>query len=253
MKQYQHHSFKEKLIQIKPISPQKIERENIISSLSSSDEKVTIEKELHEARSELEHLKQEKKKMLQSTIKEINTEKENWEQEKELLIQQGYQEGYELGFAEGKKTVEEQYNALINQANDLVNTATQDYHATLEKSDHVIVDLSIKTAEKITKSKITEDPNSFLKIVTAAIKEIKDQSVISIYLHPNNFETLMKQKSELTNALDGDTKLSIYIDQKMIENDCVIEHPFGKIDASVDTQLQQIQDVLHQITMEKKS
>jgi flagellar assembly protein FliH len=39
----------------------------------------------------------------------------------------------------------------------------------------------------------------------------------------------------------------------MTENQCLIEHPFGRIDASIDTQLEQIRNVLDQVTMEKKS
>src|SRR5690625_5044849 len=118
--------------------------------------------------------------MLQSTIKEIKSEKENWEQEKELLIKQGYQEGYELGIAEGRLAGEKQYDSLIDQVNELEKNAIKDYHTRLEQSDHAIVDLSIKIAEKIIKEEVTTDPKLILNIVTAAITDIKDQSHISI-------------------------------------------------------------------------
>lgn len=253
IKQIQQDHYKGKVIQIKSIQPNKIEHENINGSLSLEDEKITIEKELQNIEAELVRLKEEKEKLLQATRQKIINEKENWIKEKELLIKEGYQEGYDLGFIEGKQASEEKYNKLITQINDLVDVTTKDYHTTLEQSEHIIVDLAIKTSEKIIKDKIVEDSKVFLEIVTEAIKEIKDQSIISIYLHPNNYELLMKQKEELVNALDGDTKLSIYVDQKMVENECLIEHPFGQIDASIDTQLQQIREVLHQVTMEKKS
>lgn len=253
MEQYREQNLKEKLIKIKPIELKNIEHVNLNRSSSFKEEKDTLEQEIQKLQNNLENLKQEKEKMLQSTKEEIKHEKENWEQEKQLLMKQGYQEGYELGVSEGKLAAEKQYETLINQVNDLEKIATKDYHTRLEQSDHVIVDLSVKIAEKIIKSQIDVDPKLFLNIVTAAITEIKDQSQISIYVHPNNYELLMKQKGELINTLDGDTKLSIFVNQKMIENECLIEHPFGQIDASVDTQLQQIRDILHQVTMEKKS
>lgn len=239
------------MIEIKPIEVKEVENIGLNQSLSFGNEKNTLEKEIQNLQDSMANLKQEKERMIQSTIKEIKHKKENWKQEKQLLIKQGYQEGYELGIAEGKLAAEKQYENLISRVNDLEVIATKDYHTRLDQSDHTIVDLSIKIAEKIIKKEIATDPKLILNIVTAAITEIKDQSQISIYVHPDNYELLMKQKGELIHTLDGDTKLSIFINQKVTKNECLIEHPFGQIDASIDTQLEQIRDVLHQVTMEK--
>lgn len=246
-------SYAKKLIKLKPIELKKQTELNMDGPLSVEEEKVLIQNELESARTELNHLKQEKERMLQSAIKEIKTEKENWEEEKRILIEQAHDIGYDSGFKQGEQEAMEQYHQKIDQINGLVDTATKDYHTTIEQSDKVIVDLSIHTAEKVIKEKLAEDPKMLLTIVTAAIQDIKDQSMISIFLHPNNYEFLVNQKSELMSAMDGDTKISIYIDQKMTENDCLIEHPFGQIDASIDTQLEQIREALHQVTMENKS
>lgn len=226
---------------------------NIENSLSLNDEKVQLEQDLQGIQTELEHLKQEKNKMLKSVRQEIWNEKERWEQEKQQLIKEGYQEGYDLGLVEGKQAAEKQYDHLIDKVNELVHMATNDYHLTLEQSEQMIVELAMKTAEKIIRKKLLDDPTLFLNIVITAIQEIKDQSVIAIYLHPNNYEAIMKQKNELTHALDGDTKLSVFVDQKMTENECMITHPFGQIDAGIDTQLQQIYNALQQISLERKS
>ena len=253
LKPYHVHHHNERLIGIRPIKSINIEETYESRPISFEDEKETLEKEILILRENLTNLKQEKENMLQSTKEEIKLAKEQWEQEKQLLAKQGYQEGYQLGVAEGKMAAEKQYEQLINEMNELEKTAIEDYHKKLEQSDHHIVDLSVKIAEKIMKEELATDPNLFLNIVIAAITEIKDQSQISIYVHPNNYQSLLKQKGELMNALDGDTKLSIFINQKITENGCLIEHPFGQIDASIDTQLQQIREILHQVTMEKKS
>lgn len=243
----------ERTIHIRQIKPKETKSKDTDDSMSLHHEKIMLEQELINARAELDHLKLEKAKMLQEVRSGIENEKKDWEQEKQLLKKEAHQEGYDLGYTEGQQKGERQYDHLIEHINELVQVATNDYHATIEQSESMIIDLAIKTAEKIVKEEIANDPQTFLHIVTAAIQEIKDQSVISIYLHPNNYESILKQKNELLHALDGDTKLSIYIDQKLVENECFIEHPFGRIDASIDTQLQQIHDVLHQVTLEKKS
>ena len=253
LKQYHVYHHDERLIGIRPIEPINVEETNENQPMSFEDEKEMLDKEIQMLRANVTSLKQEKENMLQSAKEEIKLEKEQWDQEKQLLVKQGYQEGYELGVAEGKMAAEKQYEQLIQEMNELEKTAIEDYHKKLEQSDHHIVDLSVNMAEKIIKEELATDPNLFLNIVIAAITEIKDQSQISIYVHPNNYQSLVKQKGELINTLDGDTKLSIFINKKMTENECLIEHPFGQIDASIDTQLQQIREILHQVTMEKRS
>src|SRR5699024_4681247 len=100
--------------------------------------------------------------------------------------------------------------------------------------------------------KIDYDPNVMVSIVAAAIKEIKEQSIISIYVHPNHYQVMLQQKKELENVVDGDSKMAIYIDHELTEQGCRIEHPFGQVDASVETQLSQIHDILQSIVMENR-
>lgn len=243
---------RQRLIKIKPIEQRNNINQGITNSLSIDEEKSLVYSDLENARMELKQLQEKKEQMLQTTIQEIKTNKENWEEEKKIYIQKAYDEGFQTGFLQGEKEGKEQYTEKIEQINRLVDTTTVDFHKILEQSDQVIVDLSIHTAEKIIKEKLEDQPNLFFNIVTAAIQEIKDRSIISIFSHPNNYEFLVKQKKELMNMVDGDTNISIYIDKKMTENECLIKHQFGQIDASIDTQLEKIREALYQVGMENK-
>lgn len=240
-----------KVIQIKPI--ELIKRTEVDSKQPTDHDKVSLQKELQSYKEEISQLKKQREQLLQDIKHEIALEKENWENEKEELIKQAHDQGYKDGFNLGKEEGLNQYNDLINDANELIHQATIDYHATIEKSEESIVTLAIHTAEKVIDQQLHENPDHFLPIVSKAIKEIKDQSKVSIYLHPNNYKLVVQQKEELVDALDGDTKLSIYINQELKENDCIIEHPFGQIDASVDTQLMQIREALHEFVMENRT
>jgi len=114
----------------------------------------------------------------------------------------------------------------------------------------MIVKLAVRSAEKVIKQQLSEHPESFLEIVKAAIHELKDHAVVSIFLHPDNYEHVLKQKDELRQLLDAETKLAIYIREDLEKNSCLIEHPYGQIDASVDTQLDQIRQALEEKAME---
>lgn len=42
-------------------------------------------------------------------------------------------------------------------------------------------------------------------------------------------------------------RISIYADDTLLVNSCIVEHPYGQIDATIDTQLEQVRNALLEI------
>ena len=236
-------------IKIKPIKL--LKKEFQTEDALKEDTRSTATK-LEQARMELVQVQQETNRIQEETQESIQLERENWTEEKQQWIEQAKAEGFQVGFEQGKTESITVYQDSLKQANHIVDLVKTDYQKTLEKTEDVIVQLAIHTAEKILEEKLQEQPKLFMHIVKSALKEIKNQSVISIYLHPVNYEIVLEQKAELKRILENDTKLSIYINEELAENACIIEHPFGQIDATVDTQLEQIRSALNELVMETK-
>lgn len=240
-------------IEIKQIKQRNVEEKVPPQTLSNEEESNLIEHEITELQEELKSLQTKKETMLDKVYDDIKGAKENWEKEKEVLIEETKRVGYESGFKQGEIDSKKANEALYTETNKIVLAAKEDYYHTLDQSDETIVELAINTAEKIINQKINDKPESFLDIVEEAIQEIKDQSVITIYLHPKNYQQVLKQKKELIASVDGSITISIYTDKNLSENDCHIEHPLGKVDVSVDTQLTQIRKTLIEFVKEHKS
>ncbi|GAB3067348.1 flagellar assembly protein FliH [Virgibacillus ainsalahensis] len=242
MSREQH--LQNKIIKIKPIElPVETSRNR-----QEQEEIIEIQNELQNSQEQLLSIQHQKEKL----VNEMENEKKQWGRKKQQLMEEAKQEGYRAGFSEGREESLAKYKKLLDKANSITNEAIKDYHSTIDKSEEAILDLSVNAAEKIMKQQMTNVPESFLSIVKAAIETVKDQSVISINLNPANYEHVLKQKDELVRILEGETKLAIYVTEEISENGCLIRHPFGEIDASIDTQLQQIRAVLHEIAMENK-
>lgn len=239
-----------KEIKVKPVEFFKEKNNQNDTSPSSEDDERALKEKVEYTEAELKSLQQQKEALLIETEKEITEAKERWNEEKQSYIEQANKEGYEAGFSQGKMESENTYKEKINEANSIIKNAQQDYHSVVEQSEQKIIDLAIHTAAKIMKQEFSDNPESFLSIVTEVIKEIKEESLVSIYLHPTNYAYVLKEKQELNEVLDGDTQVEIYIDQDIEENGCLIKHAFGEIDASISTQLDQIHHVLNDISME---
>ncbi|WP_170848122.1 flagellar assembly protein FliH [Lentibacillus halodurans] len=240
-------NVKSKKISIRPIDVNPHESE---SDKEEEYMQQHIQSEINQAYEELQQIKKEKRSLLSQTNAEIETLKADWETKKQQYIEQAKQEGYAEGFEQGKADGLQQYKQLIADANEVVRAATKDYHSTIEQSDEIILDLAIHTAEKIIQQQLDEHPDMFMHLVQSAIRGIKDKSEIAIYLHPVNYDLVIRQKDELTHFDDRNVQVTIYANDELKEGSCLIEHPFGQIDASIDVQLQELREVLYEVSME---
>lgn len=244
-----HSPAQKRVIKIKSHEFFKTE-EPINDGISKQDELGIIENEIRLATEQLDLLKNQQAKLIETAKNEIETEKNNWQQEKKVWIEKAKEEGYMEGFSTGKEQAFQEYRDLIDQTNSIVRRANEEYDAIVAKSDETIINLAIHVAEKILNQKIQEDSKAFLNIVKTAAKELQDQSDISIYLHPNKYSFILEHKQELTQILENNMKLSIYVKEELDIDACIIEHAFGQIDASIDTQLNQIKQILQDVVQE---
>lgn len=251
---YTQHSYNnnQKQIKIRPVDFFRKQTNKNQTSETMEDEINSKQGQLQELNSELERLTKQSETLLMNTQETIELEKKNWNEEKQQLIAEAKELGHKEGFSSGKEESLNHYAELLNKTNEIVVSATEDYHAVLESSEDIILTLAIQSAEKIMQRKLEEKPETFVHIVKSAIKDIKEQSIISIHLHPDNYQFVLSQKEELIRLLDSDSKLIIHVKDSIQPNGCLIEHPFGQIDASIDTQLKQLRALLHEINMETK-
>lgn len=235
-----------KVIKLKPISIKQVLKP--IEDVPPEEKLKTINDEIQEAEEQLSQLRQQYETERDLLMKEIEQQKLNWEEERNQLIEQaqqiGYQKGFERGQNEGLQALQEQ----IDEINRLEDLAKKNYQAKVDSSSDMIIQLSIEVAEKIIGQKIAEDPNLFESIVSTALKTVKTEDRISLYVHPSMYELLLQQKEELQKHIDGKGEIQIYIDNQLSETGCIVEHAFGRIDVGVDTQLEEIHKVLQNIS-----
>lgn len=240
----QFRTAKKKQINIRPIKENRTDEPQ--SEEEKSEKKLQIQSEIDQANEELQRIKMKQAETIKESNAEIEAAKANWATTKQKYIDQAKEEGFE----QGKHNGFDQYKRLIADANEVVKAARKDYYSTIEQSDEVILDLAIHTAEKILRQQLNEQRERFVPIVQSAIKDVKNKSEVTIYVHPENYNFVVRQKDELKQFDKGKLNISIYASDELNEGSCLIEHPFGQVDASIDTQLQQLREALHEVNME---
>ncbi|WP_194287272.1 flagellar assembly protein FliH [Gracilibacillus oryzae] len=235
-------SLPRKKIQIKPII--------YSNNTEANNESVQEQNELQRKREEIAALEKEAQDKLEQTRREIAKQKEDWERERAQYVQQAQQEGYQQGFQQGEQDSLNQYQSLIDKANGLIELANQDYYQTLAQMDEQIIQIAMAVAEKVVNITLDENKESFYHLVKKAIEQVKEQPKIKVYVHPDHYQLLLDNKDELQTITYNQADLLIFNDSGLAQGQAFIETPYGKIDASVETQLEEVRNRLFELVEE---
>ncbi|WNF24476.1 flagellar assembly protein FliH [Mesobacillus jeotgali] len=177
---------------------------------------------------------------------QIHQEKLEWEQQRSLLAEESRQIGFEQGYQEGQNQGYAEYRQSIMFAQETVDAAKRDYQNHIDSSEKVVLDLGVKIAGKILGEKLAAD-EGFLPLVKRALKNSRDDKDIQLHVHPKHYQELIAHKEELIAIFPKDIDFYIYPDDDLVETACIIESENGRIDASVDSQLEEIKIKLFEL------
>ncbi|WP_162595920.1 flagellar assembly protein FliH [Bacillus sp. CGMCC 1.16541] len=233
---------------------ERAKKEIVIKSLSygkqvNTEKEETAEQIIKRAKRQSDQLQQEAEALLVEARNQIELERQQWEQEKEYLEQEAMQKGYEDGVEQGKKAGYADYEALISEAVTITNQTKESYYDYLQQSEEVIFQLGFTLAQKIIDQQFNVDKTSYLSMVKSAIKEVRDEREIQLFVSPTYYEIVHDQKQQLLSLLNGEATLFIYVDEGLSTHGCILESAFGRIDVSVDSQLNELKQKLAELLM----
>lgn len=220
--------------------------ETLTRNLDEDDVEVEVNPKemLEQARSEADSILQDARLQADHLRNDLEQERLYWEQQKIEIAEAAKSEGFTQGLEEGRQQGYTECLDLINFSKTVVDSSKQDYLNKIESAEKTILHLGVKVAEKIIGLKLEEDEETFLAVVKRALKEAREYREIRLHVDPKYYDLLLSQKEELLAIFPLETDLYIYPDDEIQENGCMIESANGRIDASIDSQLQELKQKL---------
>lgn len=174
----------------------------------------------------------------------------------EQLLNKARQDGYEIGFEEGRDQEMKRVDALADTISKMV-LETEKYKAQLllqgEKS---VIKLVVAIANKIILSEPSLNPDVILTVAKNALKMVIDPSFIKIKANPMDLETLEKNKGFLENLVGKSSTVKIEADTGVLAGGCIVQTDFGDIDARLETQMLTMEQMLDnelRLSIQKKA
>jgi len=149
---------------------------------------------------------------------------------------QGEKDGFELGLKKAEKAVGNLERLLAE-----LNASKQDLMRSNEKE---IVDVVFAIARKIVCEQGLRDESLIQRTVLKALRLAADRSEISLRCHPDDIQLIEKIKPDVLAEFKELKHLAMTPDPSLSRGGCLLESPCGEIDGRIETQLEEIYQVM---------
>ena len=174
-------------------------------------------------------------------------------QEKASVLER---EAYEKGFAQGEKDGVElgQRKALklLENIENLLRSMDSLRQEILPHYEREIVELVFVIAQKVIHRNIRSDDAAIEGTVLSALKLAAEKSKATLRVNPEDFDYVEELRPEFFAAVKELKALTVTSDPSITRGGCLLESPYGDVDARVETQLDKIHQCLEQAFAERK-
>lgn len=199
---------------------------------------------LNEARTQAGIEKAAIEQMRQTAQDDIEAMRNAWQDEKNELQQRAYDEAFQVGYEEGTKKSVSDMKESIEKANDTIEMAQKNGQSYLEHQERLILEIAMKSAERILGHVLQEEPDFYLSIVKRGLKEVREMREVKIYVSPQYYKLVSDSREELASIFPPDVPMLIFVNDEFEATECYIETNHGRIVVSIDEQLNEMKRCL---------
>ena len=198
--------------------------------LAKIEEQATDTERIHQKTvAENQEADEERNKLLSTTEDKVNE-----------IKNEAFNEGFEAGRLEGMQKRYDEAERLVLQVNSVLEQLNSLRQVVRFQAEVELVELALRIAKNIVAEEI-KIPNGVIKnIVQAALHETEAQGKIYVYLHPDDYEFLLKSKADLERYLSDEQTLAIRQNPGMKPGSIYVESDEEIISRSIEDQFNKL-------------
>jgi flagellar assembly protein FliH len=150
-------------------------------------------------------------------------------------------ESQKEGYSQGITTAKYEYEQLIDEAQDIKEQAGVEYKKILDSLETDAVSTILDIAKKVISQELKCKENILLLVQEAFEKCSKDHNAV-LKLCTQDYDYVNENKDKLISMLQRSEEIEIKKDLSLTDGGCIIDTPYGSIDASANTKLDKIEN-----------
>jgi len=209
--------------------------------------------DLGDLRKQAEQLMRQAHEQAQRVLDAANTEAKRLTDEAHGI---GHAAGLEAGRAEGiEQGRAEGYAEALAAMREQLSQVERNWTATLDQLDsqrremmldarHDVLELALAIAERVVKRVPAVDPSIIEDQLVAAIEQVARPSDLTISINPQDADLVREALPRIVEQCEQAQHVNVIERDDISRGGCAISYGRGRIDATLDTQLQRIVETL---------
>lgn len=230
-------------------SRENIEDENTEDEENAENEINKLEDILLQKKKELSLLEEELELKIKKTEEEAKSIIEEAQEQARNEINDIKAEAWEDGFARGRQEalnhMEQNIESTLIGANNIITEASIKAREIFLNNKEEMINLSITMAEKIIKKEV-KDKEVLVSNLIEAMKKAQNNKELKIYVNWEQIVYKEELREKLQSSFQGIENLEIIEDRTVSPGGCIIQTKLGKIDASIENQLEVLINSLYE-------
>ncbi|MFP4417432.1 MAG: FliH/SctL family protein [Chitinivibrionales bacterium] len=159
-------------------------------------------------------------------------------------LAEGKSEGEKTGFDKASKDFQSNMQQLEKRIVTIFSHIDEEKKLMLLNCHRMLLNFTFILARKIIHREIQTDSDIVIGVVRKALSYISDRERLAIRVSPEDLETVSGKKSLWQSVNERIDNITIATDERIEKGGCIIESPSGIADARIETQLQELHDVV---------
>lgn len=178
------------------------------------------------------------------------------EQLKKTAIEEGCREGYEQGYREGREQAGREQEEFLKKQEDEFRSSMERALAAIDQAKEKNVrnfleelkDCSIAIAEKVIHISLRSSGEVIKRMLIAETEKLRKTAWVKIYMEKTDYDMMLEADANVVSELARlSDNIKFVVMDKEDSGNCIIEMPEEIVDISVDTQMENIREILGNI------
>lgn len=157
------------------------------------------------------------------------------------------EEAWQKGYDEGNESAKEQYEGIIREAEAARESAREEHDRVLADMEAEIISLVTEVSREVIGNELATNSDSILYLVRQALEKCSNKNGLVIKVSPADYEYLAENRDRLNMLVQGAGDMEIKQEPSLEPGACLVETPFGSVDASAQTRLRKVEEAFRDI------
>ena len=157
------------------------------------------------------------------------------------------EEAWQKGYAEGIAAAQKQCGETIAEAEEIKAGALMKHDEVIAGIEAEVINLVIDISKKVIGSEIALNKENMIYLIKQAIDNCSNKNGIILKVAPEDYDFLVINRDKLAALIDCTDEMELKQETSLKQGACILETPFGNMDAGVRTKLKKIEEAFMEL------